>query len=92
MNTVSVSVKSKEEAGRMELLVRFVYAIPLVFVMMLLSVVAEFCLIVQWFHILAFKRRNAALNAWIVKYLKYQFKASAYFCLATDERPEIMPE
>ncbi|MBI5159209.1 DUF4389 domain-containing protein [Candidatus Micrarchaeota archaeon] len=92
MNTVSASIKSKEQASRKELLVRFVYAIPLAIVLMVLSVIAGVCTIVQWFHILAFKKRNMMLNEWIVKYLEYDFKVNTYTNLATDERPEIMPE
>lgn len=58
MKTVKFEVQKKEKANRVELLVRFVYWIPLAIVMWVLGIVSGVCTLVQWLHILFLEKRH----------------------------------
>ncbi len=92
MKTVKYGVEYEEPAGRLELFIRWIWAIPSLIVMMVLSIIAAIACVVQWFHILILAKRNRTLQDWMFKYYAYHTKFIAYFNLLTDERNPIMPE
>lgn len=92
METVKITLKSAEKAGRLELFIRIVYCLVAGIVLGIIGIFAYLAWFVQWLHILLLGKRNAALanfmNAWLVAYTQLEF----YSFLATDERPPIVPE
>ncbi|VVC02400.1 Uncharacterised protein [uncultured archaeon] len=58
MKSVSYDAEYDEKAGRVELFIRFFWAIPSVIVMMVLGLVAEICFVLQFLHILILGKRN----------------------------------
>jgi len=92
MKTVDTNVKYEESASRAELIIRFLWAIPLTIVLYILAIVGSVAWCVQWLVILVTAKRNKTLNEWILKMFDYSVKYSAYQYLLTDERPPIMPE
>ena len=92
MKTVKFSVDMKGKAERMELLVRFIYWIPLALVAWILGMVSGLCTVAQWLYILVTKKRHPTLHKYILMYVDYQAKMGSYLSLLTDERPEIIPE
>ena len=91
MKTVSVQIKAQEKASRVELLVRFVYWIPLYIVLMVLSIVAMVGIVVNFVTSLILGKRIAALNKFVAAYIIYTTNFSVYLFLS-DERPKIFPE
>lgn len=91
MDTVKVSVTSAEKASRLELFIRFVYGLIVGIVLGIIGMFAYIALALQWLHILILGKRHAALakfvNAWLVAIAQLHF----YCCLATDERPPLVP-
>jgi len=81
----------EQPAGRLELLVRIVYWIVVGIVLMVYGILAFVCLILQWFVILFFGRRNRGLSEFIRGYLEYSVHVMPYMNIMTDRRPGIMP-
>ena len=92
MKTVKFDVTYKEEAGRLELFIRWLWAIPTYIVAFVLEIIGILCMMLQWLHILILGKRNKALHDWIVKFMAYMVKFMSYFYLITDERNPLMPE
>ncbi len=92
MKTVKYSVDYAEPASRMELLVRFVYWIPMALVIWVLGIVSGICMVGQWLHILFTRKRHATLQKYIRLYMEYMVAMNSYLYLLTEERPPIMPE
>ncbi|HLC79801.1 MAG TPA: DUF4389 domain-containing protein [archaeon] len=91
MDSVKIKIKSEEKASRIELLIRFLYLIPLWIVLMVLSMIATIGIVVNFFTSLVLGKRIAILNRITEAYIIYQTEVSAYLYL-TDERPKIIPE
>ncbi len=92
MKTVKFDVTYAEKSDRLELFIRFVWMIPAMIVVSVLSLVGTIAWVLQFFHVLIFAKRNETLHDWLVKYMAYVTKANTYFLLMTDERCPIMPE
>jgi hypothetical protein len=92
MKSVSYDAKYDEKAGRVELFIRFFWAIPSVIVMMVLGLVAEICFVLQFLHILILGKRNEFMFTWTKKYISFYTKFFSYLTLVTEERSPIMPE
>jgi Na+/H+ antiporter NhaC len=92
MKTVKMEIVSAEEAGRLELIIRFVWGIIVGIVLTVYGIIASFAYIIQWFYILFLGKRHAGLQDFINKYVKQSAKLNAYIYLGTDERPPVMPE
>lgn len=92
MKTVRMDVTYGERASRLELIIRFLWCIPLYIVATILGIVGMICFCLQWLYILFLGKRHRTLHEWIVKYLGYAYKMVAYALLATEERPPIAPE
>lgn len=92
MKTVTYDVKFEEKAGRLELFIRWLWAIPTYVVLVLLVILAYIAMLVQFFHILLLGKRNNTLTDWTKMYLAYQIKFMSYFLMLTDERNPIFPE
>ncbi len=92
METVKVTVKSEENANRLELFIRFIYGFIALVVLWIVGMFAGIAFAIQWLHILFLGKRHPALakfvNSWLVAYTQLMF----YTHLSTDERPPIVPE
>jgi len=91
MKTVKMDVTYKEQAGRLELFIRWIWSIPVIIVLVIFSIVAAVLMFVQFFHVLFMGKRNKMMFEWTRKYIKYQNDYMCYMYL-TDERCPIMPE
>jgi len=81
----------EHDARRLELLIRIVYTIAIAIVAMVYGFIAAVCMIIQFFVILIFGRRNQGLSDFIKGYLEYHVHVLSYTSLMTDTRPGIMP-
>ena len=92
METIKITIKSEEKASRLELFIRFIWYLIAGIILGIVGIFAYIAAFVQWLHILFLGKRHAALskfvNAWVVAYMQL----FAYFMLATDERPPLVPE
>ena len=91
MKDVKVDITPQEKASRIELLIRFVYMIPLFIVMWVLSIIAVIGIVINFVTSLVLGKRIDALSKFISVYIKYYTKMTVYLYL-TDERPPIIPE
>ena len=80
-----------EKANRIELIVRIFYAIPVVILLFLYSLIAGIFLVLHWIAILLIGRRSKTFNSFIKGYLEYTIHLMSYFALMTDKRPGITP-
>lgn len=92
MKTVKYEAGFDGKAGRLELLIRFLWYIPSYIVLFVLVVIAMVAYVVQFLHILVLGKRNKALFDWTLKYVSYRTKLESYFFLLTEERNPILPE
>ncbi len=92
MKTVKYDVTYVEKADRMEVIIRFFWMIPTLFVAAVLSLAGTVAWGLQFLHVLVFAKRHKTLHDWILKYMAYVTKADTYFMLLSDERNPIMPE
>jgi hypothetical protein len=82
----------QHDARRLELFVRIVYAwIAITLVLLVYGIVAEICMLIQWFVILILGRRSEGLSNFVKGYLEYYVHVLSYYYFMTDERPGIMP-
>lgn len=82
----------EREAGRLELLVRFVYWFLIGIVLWVYGFLGFVCLVIQWLHILILGRRSEGLSRFVQGYAEYYVHVMNYTMLFTDERPRILPE
>ncbi len=82
----------ERSASRLELLIRILYWIVIGIVLAIYGLVAEICMVVQWFVILILGRRSEGLSNFIQGYLEYYVHVMSYVYFMTDKRPEIMPK
>jgi len=83
----------EHDAGRLELFIRIVYGwIAIGIVLLVYGIVAEICLVIQWFVILILGRRSEGLSNFVKGYLEYFVHVVSYYYFMTDERPGIMPK
>ena len=83
----------EHDAGRLELFIRIVYAwIAVGIVLVVYGIIAEICMVIQWFVILILGRRSEGLSNFIKGYLEYFVHVVSYYCFMTDDRPGIMPQ
>ena len=54
--------------------------------------IAEICIVIQWFVILILGRRSEGLSNFIKGYLEYYVHVLSYCYLMTDKRPGILPK
>ena len=81
----------EHDASRLELFIRIVYSIAISVVLMVYGIIAEICLIIQWFVILILGRRSKGLSNFVKGYFEYLVHVISYVYWMTDERPGIMP-
>ncbi len=81
----------EEQASRLELFIRILYWIAIGIVLAVYQFVTEICLLIQWFVILIFGRRNEGLSNFIKGYLEYVVQVLPYITFMTDRRAEILP-
>ncbi len=82
----------EHDASRFELLIRILYWIALGIVLAIYGIIAEICMIIQWFGILILGRRSEGLSNFIKGYLEYLVHVLPYVYFFTDKRPQVMPE
>ena len=61
----------EHDARRVELFIRFVYALCIAVVLIIYGLIAEICIVIQWFVILILGRRSEGLSNFIKGYLEY---------------------
>jgi hypothetical protein len=81
----------KQNASRLELLIRIVYWILISIVAAIYGILAFICLFIQWFYVLILGRRQEALSNFAKGYLEYMVHVMSYTYIMTDKRPDIMP-
>jgi hypothetical protein len=81
----------EHDAKRLELFIRIVYSFVIALVLIVYGIVAEICMLIQWFVILILGRRSEGLSNFIKGYLKYYVHVMSYVYLMTDDRPGILP-
>ncbi len=79
-------------ASRLELFIRILYWIVIGIGLAIYGLVAEICMVIQWFAILILGRRSEGLSNFIKGYLEYYVHVLSYVYFMTDKRPEIMPK
>ena len=79
------------DASRLELLIRIVYWILIGIVACVYGIIATICLIIQWFYVLIFGKRNEGLSNFAKGYLEYIVHVMSYTYIMTDKRPDILP-
>ncbi|MDR2967793.1 MAG: DUF4389 domain-containing protein [Methanobacteriaceae archaeon] len=83
-------VKFEREADRLEVfIIRPLFSIVIGIVVAIYGIIAEICLIIQWFVVLISGERNEGLNNHIKNYVEYLLQIYPYVCNLTDERPEL---
>jgi hypothetical protein len=82
----------KENASRIELIVRIFYTLVLVIVSYFYALLTGLCMCIQWIVILILGRRIEDINGIITGYVKYRIQYISYVYLITDERPGIGPK
>ena len=83
----------EHDASRVELFVRIVYAwICIAVVLTIYGLIAEICILIQWFVILILGRRSEGLSNFVKGYLEYCVHVLSYYYLMTDKRPGILPK
>ncbi len=92
MKTVSFDLKTKLPASRRELIIRLFWSLLMAIVLAVFHFVGFFVWLVQFASILLRGRRSDTLQNFMVAYARYEARYSAYACMATDERPPIIPE
>ncbi len=91
MKTVKYAVTYKEDAGRLELFIRWFWAIPSCIVLFILEIIGEFAMFFQFLHILILGKRNDMLNKGISMFMSYSVNFASYFYFLSDERNPLMP-
>lgn len=92
MQSVKYSINYKEPAGRLELLIRFIWAIPSCIVLAVLEIIGSIAWCIQFLYVLVTGKRHKCLHDWMFKAVAYRAKMGAYLWFLTDERNPIMPE
>jgi hypothetical protein len=83
----------EHDAKRLELFVRIVYGwICIGVVLVVYGIIAEICMVIQWFVILILGRRSEGLSNFIKGYLEYFVHVLSYYYFMTDDRPGILPK
>ncbi len=91
MTSSKVDYAFKEEASRLELLIRLFYFIPLSIVVVILANIAGVAWFVQVLYALATGKKHKALWDLEALYMRYAVNMIYYMFMQTDERPPIMP-
>ncbi len=92
MKTVKIEVKSAEAASRKELIVRFVWGAIAGVILSIIGLFAGIAWFVQFFHILATRKRHPALQKFMNSWNTARSQLLFYTMLSTDERPPLFPE
>lgn len=92
MKTVKYEVTYADKASRLELFIRWIWAIPTMIVLCIISIIASIAWCIQFLHVLILGKRNKMLHDLINMYVAYHTKFCAYQCYLTEERTPIMPE
>ncbi len=83
----------EHDARRLELFIRIVYGwICIAVVLVVYGLIAEICMLIQWFVILILGRRSEGLSNFIKGYLEYFVHVVSYYYFMTDDRPGILPK
>jgi len=92
MDTVKVNVTNVEKAGRLELIVRFIWGFIAGIILCIIGLfVIYLATPIQWLHILFLGKRNAALAKFATGWFTGMTQLYAYLLLLTDERPPLVP-
>lgn len=82
----------EHKASRLELFIRIVYWIAIGIVAWVYSIIAMICLVLQWFFILIFGRRQQGLSDFAKGYFEYTVSRMPYLYFMTDVRPQVFPD
>ena len=92
METVKLTVTNVEKAGRLELLIRFVWGFIVAIILGIIGLfVVYLATPIQWLHILFLGKRNAALAKFATGWFTGMTQLYCYMLLLTDERPPLVP-
>ena len=92
MKTVKYEVAFDGKASRLELFIRWFWAIPTYIVYIIQAIIGLIAMFLQWFHILFLGKRNEMLFNLSRMLVTYLVKFISYFYLLTDERNPLLPE
>lgn len=80
-------VAHSENRNRVTIFFRFILAIPQLFALLIMNVIAYFVYIIGWFAVLITGSWPFALRTFIVGLIRWNTRVSAYLYLLTDEYP-----
>ena len=92
MKTVQHKITYVEKASRTEILFRIVWGIIAGIVLFIFGMVAFLALIIQFFYVLIYGKRQRGLFDFIKIVGVQRFRLSLYLTFVTDERPPLVPE
>lgn len=92
MKTIQHKITYVEKASRVEILVRIVWAILGEIVLFIFSLVAILAVIIQFFYVLIYGKRQKGLFDFMKAVEVQRFRLVLYLTFVTDERPPIIPE
>lgn len=81
-----------EKASRLELIIRWLYAIVIGILFYLWALYVSACNFLQFWHILIFGRRGARLYRATRRYLAALANVYSYLWYLTDDRPDLTPD
>ena len=76
-----------EDRNRLTILFRLFMVIPQLIVLVFVSIAVVFVLIIAWFAVIIIGRWPTWMNDFLIGYLRWTTRVTAYFYLLTDEYP-----
>lgn len=92
MKTIQHKISYVEEASRVEILVRIVWAILGGIVLFIFNLIAILAVIIQFFYVLIYGKRQKGIFDFMKAVEVQRFRLVLYLTFVTDERPPIIPE
>lgn len=90
---VDIKIPFEEEANRVELFIRLVYGLVVVFIAGILGGLSIYIATpLQFLYVLILGKRLEILSKVTTAYVRYITKWLPYLLLLTDEKPDLMPE
>lgn len=84
---IKVETVSEEDSSRLELFIRFIFAIIWGIILGIWGIFVYMALGIHWLYILVFGKRLEVLNNFIAKFFRTMARFQGYMLLLTDERP-----
>jgi hypothetical protein len=80
-------VPAIEGRNRLTIFFRLFMVIPQILVLVFVTIAVLFVVLIGWFAVIIIGRWPTWMNDFLIGYLRWTTRVSAYFCLLTDEYP-----